>query len=75
MISNLMAGFIRNISFGRDFEQQLSFYVECRSSFSNLDQVLVQLIQVKIHLPKHVYWHYLLLYKTINLQCVILCTF
>ncbi|XP_062589752.1 VPS35 endosomal protein-sorting factor-like [Saccostrea cucullata] len=45
MISNLISGFICNISFGRDFEQQLSFYVECRASFSNLDQVLVQLIQ------------------------------
>ncbi|XP_022318792.1 VPS35 endosomal protein-sorting factor-like [Crassostrea virginica] len=45
MISNLISGFVRNISFGRDFEQQLSFYVECRASFSNLDQVLVQLIQ------------------------------
>lgn len=50
MISNLIAGFIRNISFGRDFEQQLSFYVECRSSFSNLDQVLVQLIQVRMYM-------------------------
>ena len=48
MISNLISGFVRNISFGRDFEQQLSFYVECRASFSNLDQVLVQLIQVRI---------------------------
>ncbi|XP_056017683.1 VPS35 endosomal protein-sorting factor-like [Ostrea edulis] len=45
MISNLISGFIRHISFGRDFEQQLSFFVECRASFSNLDQVLVQLIQ------------------------------
>ncbi|XP_061175069.1 VPS35 endosomal protein-sorting factor-like [Saccostrea echinata] len=45
MISNLISGFVCNISFGRDFEQQLSFYVECRASFSNLDQVLVQLIQ------------------------------
>ncbi|KAJ8318573.1 hypothetical protein KUTeg_003664 [Tegillarca granosa] len=45
LISNLISGFINKISFGRDFEQQLSFYVECRSSFSNLDIVLVQLIQ------------------------------
>ncbi|KAL4240173.1 hypothetical protein ACF0H5_000967 [Mactra antiquata] len=44
-ISNLITGFVRRISFGRDFEQQLSFYVEARSSFTNLDIVLVQLIQ------------------------------
>ncbi|XP_064600257.1 VPS35 endosomal protein-sorting factor-like [Liolophura sinensis] len=44
-ISNLISGFVRKVSFGRDFEQQLSFYVEARSSFTNLDSVLVQLIQ------------------------------
>uniref|UniRef100_A0A8C2SHM3 VPS35 endosomal protein-sorting factor-like n=1 Tax=Capra hircus TaxID=9925 RepID=A0A8C2SHM3_CAPHI len=32
------------VSFGRDFEQQLSFYVEARSMFCNLEPVLVQLI-------------------------------
>ena len=48
VISNLISGFVRQISFGRDFEQQLSFYVESRSSFTNLDIVLVQLIQVLI---------------------------
>ena len=50
VISNLISGFVRQISFGRDFEQQLSFYVESRSSFTNLDIVLVQLIQVLIDL-------------------------
>lgn len=45
-ISNLICGFVRKVSFGRDFEQQLSFYVEARSSFTNLDSVLVQLVQV-----------------------------
>lgn len=34
------------VSFGRDFEQQLSFYVEARSMFCNLEPVLVQLIHV-----------------------------
>lgn len=34
------------ISFGRDFEQQLGFYVEARASFSNVDAILVYLIQV-----------------------------
>ncbi|XP_007891939.1 VPS35 endosomal protein-sorting factor-like isoform X2 [Callorhinchus milii] len=39
-----ISGFIRMVSFGRDFEQQLSFYVEARSTFCNLEPVLVQLI-------------------------------
>ena len=34
------------VSFGRDFEQQLSFYVEARANFTNLDQVLIFLIHV-----------------------------
>ncbi|XP_041364483.1 VPS35 endosomal protein-sorting factor-like isoform X2 [Gigantopelta aegis] len=45
VIGNLICSFVRQISFGRDFEQQLSFFVEARASFSNLDAVLVQLIQ------------------------------
>jgi len=45
-ISNVICGFVRKISFGRDLEQQLSFYVESRASFTNLDIILVQLIQV-----------------------------
>uniref|UniRef100_A0A096MDQ5 VPS35 endosomal protein-sorting factor-like n=1 Tax=Poecilia formosa TaxID=48698 RepID=A0A096MDQ5_POEFO len=40
----LIIGFIRMVSFGRDFEQQLSFCVEARSTFCNLEPVLVQLI-------------------------------
>ncbi|UYV82102.1 C16orf62 [Cordylochernes scorpioides] len=44
-ISNLISHFVRKVSFGRDFEQQLSFYVEARATFSNLDSVLVQLVQ------------------------------
>ncbi|XP_059139678.1 VPS35 endosomal protein-sorting factor-like [Physella acuta] len=43
-IGYLLCGFIRLVQFGRDFEQQLSFYVESRSYFSNLDAVLVILI-------------------------------
>uniref|UniRef100_A0A2K6MUF6 VPS35 endosomal protein-sorting factor-like n=1 Tax=Rhinopithecus bieti TaxID=61621 RepID=A0A2K6MUF6_RHIBE len=44
MLSYLINGFIKMVSFGRDFEQQLSFYVESRSMFCNLEPVLVQLI-------------------------------
>uniref|UniRef100_A0A663N952 VPS35 endosomal protein-sorting factor-like n=1 Tax=Athene cunicularia TaxID=194338 RepID=A0A663N952_ATHCN len=44
MLAALINGFIKMVSFGRDFEQQLSFYVEARSTFCNLEPVLVQLI-------------------------------
>uniref|UniRef100_A0A286XNX2 VPS35 endosomal protein-sorting factor-like n=1 Tax=Cavia porcellus TaxID=10141 RepID=A0A286XNX2_CAVPO len=43
-LAHLINGFIKMVSFGRDFEQQLSFYVESRSMFCNLEPVLVQLI-------------------------------
>ncbi|XP_055549188.1 VPS35 endosomal protein sorting factor-like [Wyeomyia smithii] len=43
-ISNLISHFIRKVDFGRDFEQQLSFYVEARAAFSNLDPVYSTLI-------------------------------
>ena len=46
-IGTLINGFVRSISFGRDFEQQLSFYVEARSAFTNIDAVLVNLVQVR----------------------------
>ena len=42
----LVTGFVRQIDYGRDFEQQLNFYVEARASFCNLDSVLVCLVQV-----------------------------
>uniref|UniRef100_A0A7N8X0B1 VPS35 endosomal protein-sorting factor-like n=1 Tax=Mastacembelus armatus TaxID=205130 RepID=A0A7N8X0B1_9TELE len=35
---------LTKVSFGRDFEQQLSFCVEARATFCNLEPVLVQLI-------------------------------
>lgn len=44
-IGILICAFIRKISFGRDFEQQLGFYVEARATFSNLDLALIQLVQ------------------------------
>ncbi|XP_061611932.1 VPS35 endosomal protein-sorting factor-like isoform X2 [Phyllopteryx taeniolatus] len=43
-LSVLIIGFMRVVSFGRDFEQQLSFCVEARATFCNLEPVLVQLI-------------------------------
>ena len=43
-IGNLLNGFIGKIDFGRDLEQQLNVYVECRAIFCNLDMVKDQLI-------------------------------
>jgi len=34
------------VSFGRDFEQQLSFCVEARATFCNLEPVIIHLIHV-----------------------------
>ncbi|XP_064550979.1 VPS35 endosomal protein sorting factor-like [Drosophila montana] len=43
-ISQLINGFINKVHFGKDLEQQLSFYVEARGTFSNLDAVYVTLV-------------------------------
>ncbi|XP_052903515.1 VPS35 endosomal protein sorting factor-like isoform X2 [Anopheles moucheti] len=43
-ISGLICYFIGKVDFGRDFEQQLAFYVEARSVLSNLDSALSTLI-------------------------------
>lgn len=40
MISN----FIKRADYDRDFEQQLTFYVDARAAFPNLDGVLVTLV-------------------------------
>lgn len=45
-IGELLCNVIRKVDYGRDFEQQLSFYVEARGAFSNIDSVLGQLVQV-----------------------------
>ncbi|MEQ2186198.1 VPS35 endosomal protein-sorting factor-like, partial [Goodea atripinnis] len=45
-LAMLIIGFVRMVSFGRDFEQQLSFCVEARATFCNLEPVLVQLIHL-----------------------------
>lgn len=44
-ISQLISNFARKVDFGRDFEQQLGFFVEVRATFANLDPVLVTLVQ------------------------------
>lgn len=43
-LSHLITSFIRQVNFGRDFEQQLDFYVNARAAFSNLDSVLISLV-------------------------------
>lgn len=45
-IGEILCNTIRRVDYGRDFEQQLSFYVEARGAFSNIDAVLYQLVQV-----------------------------
>ena len=44
-IGELLCNVIRKVHYGRDFEQQLSFYVEARGMFANIDSVLSQLVQ------------------------------
>ena len=43
-VSGLINGLIDKIDFGKDLEQQLSTYVECRGIFSNLDLVQDKLV-------------------------------
>ena len=38
-LAALINAFIRKISFGRDFENQLNFFTDCRAAFANLDAV------------------------------------
>lgn len=47
-IGDILCNTIRRVDYGRDFEQQLSFYVEARGAFSNIDAVLYQLVQVTV---------------------------
>lgn len=51
-IGDILCHIILIIDYGRDFEQQLTFYVEARGLFSNVDTVFVQLIQVSIALER-----------------------
>lgn len=45
-IGRVLSMFVRRIDFGRDFEQQLEFYVEARGAFFNLDVVHTTLVYV-----------------------------
>uniref|UniRef100_A0A8B9KFT2 VPS35 endosomal protein-sorting factor-like n=1 Tax=Astyanax mexicanus TaxID=7994 RepID=A0A8B9KFT2_ASTMX len=47
MHDSLCFSLTTQVSFGRDFEQQLSFCVEARATFCNLETVIIQLIHVK----------------------------
>lgn len=44
-IGEILCNIVRRVDYGRDFEQQLSFYVEARGAFSNVDVVLAELVQ------------------------------
>lgn len=45
-IGEILCNVVRRVNYGRDFEQQLNFYVEARGAFSNIDVVLAELVQV-----------------------------
>ena len=45
-IGSLINAFIATVSFGRDFEQQLGFYVDCRGAFNYIDPVLMFLVHL-----------------------------
>lgn len=45
-ISQLISQLVLRVDHGQDFEQQLSFYVDARAAFSNLDYVHAVLVQV-----------------------------
>uniref|UniRef100_A0A336MF00 CSON000709 protein n=1 Tax=Culicoides sonorensis TaxID=179676 RepID=A0A336MF00_CULSO len=45
-IGEAVTYFIRLVNFGNDFEQLLTFYVDSRAAFTNLDAVYVTLVQL-----------------------------
>jgi len=55
----LITAFIRKMSFGRDLEKHLSFYVDCRANFANLDAVLDTLVMgaTKLAMRTHTIVH------------------
>eukprot|EP00601_Ochromonadales_sp_CCMP2298_P014801 CAMPEP_0173217416 /NCGR_PEP_ID=MMETSP1142-20121109/486_1 /TAXON_ID=483371 /ORGANISM="non described non described, Strain CCMP2298" /LENGTH=535 /DNA_ID=CAMNT_0014144999 /DNA_START=91 /DNA_END=1696 /DNA_ORIENTATION=- len=54
-VASLLGGFVEHVDFGRDLEQQLNFYVECRAVFCNLDQLTDKLVQAAAHLCTRTY--------------------
>ncbi|XP_054160540.1 VPS35 endosomal protein-sorting factor-like [Oppia nitens] len=44
-ISSLVTSFLKHVSFSRDFEAELNFYVDSRANFCNLETVLCFLVQ------------------------------
>jgi len=52
-VAGLICGFVETIDFGRDVEQQLNVYVECRAAFANLDAVLDRLVLLTARLAVH----------------------
>ena len=51
----MIACFLRKVDFGVDFEQQLNFYAECRSTFCNLDDISSYLVRAVNHLAMAVH--------------------
>ncbi|XP_039948158.1 VPS35 endosomal protein sorting factor-like isoform X2 [Bactrocera neohumeralis] len=43
-ISHLISSFIRKVTYPKDFERQLSFYVDAREAFTDLDAVYITLV-------------------------------
>lgn len=48
MCAELINKFVQAVTYEDDLEQQLNFYVECRSAFIKLDAVLIALVHVSI---------------------------
>ena len=46
--AELINKYIQAVTYQDDMEQQLNFYVECRSAFIRLDSVLTVLVHVSI---------------------------
>lgn len=44
--AELINKFVQAVTYEDDLEQQLNFYVECRSAFIKLDAVLIALVHV-----------------------------
>lgn len=46
VFAELINKYVQAVTYQEDLEQQLNFYVECRSAFIKLDAVLVTLVHV-----------------------------